>query len=704
MRRLGTGFIMVALALGVAAAAQAQAPRTTPLPVKTVAVEKDTPADQTDPLLTQVHLAIDLNQRRQVDPSRGATPWMIMHGFLALRQDYQLKLGPQQTRALDHITQTNPTHREDDWEQAEYWFEATQYGGRPHPYIKPYAFEGHVNQFLAIMSMANVPLTHEFKARDPQRPGSIKTITMADMVNHAKMHVNQHEEVSWTLWFLSNYIEPDAEWINKDGQKWSMEQLVTMQTNAPLYNQTKQLAPCGGTHGLFALACACNAYSHKHKQLRGAWIAARQKLDKHIEYARGGQNRDGSFSTEFFKAYGASQEMAVRFKSSGHMLEWLMMALPPERLQEQWVRAGTMSVANDLVSHSNRNLTTPDTGAMYHALHALVLYRNRIHPPTLAPVAPPMVAEVPPELQNPKPNGSSLTSPPGTLSPEMRTANSGIPAPIAPLPLPPGTKPLPLPNLGPTTPLPNTNADATPPSGRGSSRHDKSEGRIRLLNPPSGLTPNRRGRPYLRPITNSKATEDGKTEGSNPDTTPPSLLKPVEPGRLPLLVPTLPSLEKPDPKPLLPEPVPSEPTSDGAAVAKPPTAAEGGDAPVPLFNDSPGVTMPAPVALPGKAPAAPSQDEPTPVEVELPLSPPQDEPASNEPTPIAPSTIKPVSTATPVKPAIRKPGEPPPAVPTPKQPVAPAPLPLIPIPEEPSESTPTNPAEPTPAKSPSSSD
>lgn len=649
MRRCGAWVFVVALLLSWAGAACAQSSRTRPLPVTTVAQRKDAPNPPADPL-KQVILAIELNQRRMLSPSRGNytgdPPWAIMHGLLALREDYVLRVGNQPMNAIDYITKTNPTHTEMTWRAPEYWFEATAYGGRPHPYNQMFAFEGHVNQFLAIMSMANLPLTHEFKVRDPQRPGATKTITMADMVHHAKMHVNAHEEVSWTIWFLSNYIEPDAEWVNKDGQKWSMEQLVTIQVNAPLFNANGPVAPCGGTHGLFALACACNSYQQKHGQLRGAWIAARQKLDNHISYARGGQNRDASFSTKFFQANEYSDQMGPRFKASGHMLEWLMMALPPERLQEQWIQAATMSVANDLVSHSNKDLSVPDTGAMYHALHALVLYRNRVQPPTAAPVAPPMVAQLPSEQQNPAPVTKA--------------------APIAPAPLLPGMTPKLIPgNVGPV-PAPNSNAAPQPNANTPNKANP--EGRIRLLPPPKTMAPNRRNRLLLRPITDKNP--DGTPVADSPTdeesaTTPPmpgGQPQPVEPGKLPLLIPTVPALEKPALKSLTPMPIPSEPKSEGAAVAKPPAAEEGADAPVPLFNDAPEPVIPAPAKVPEKQPAK----APKPVEG-TPAKPPTDDPK--------PSTDQ-------------KP---------------PAPL-LVPSLAEPSNETPPSTAEPTTPKAPSSSD
>ncbi len=560
------------------------------------------PAVPVDPLLAQVKQAIAINKLRFLNASPGGhTPWMIMHGVLALRQEYELKVGNTTVNAIEYVTKQNPIYVASLPDPLlppgspvvhirEHWFQSTAYGGRAQPYIVSFAFEGHTNQFLAILSMADLPLTHTFVVSDPQRPGMTKTIAMADMVRHAQMnmHVGNPNEMAWTLWFLTNYVEPDATWIDKDGKPWSMEQLVTTQTNAPMFSGNKLLAPCGGTHGMFALACACNSYQQKHGQLQGAWVAARQKLNDHIAAARRMQNQDGSFSTEFFRSTGWSAEMGPRFKSSGHMLEWLMMALPPEQLKEQWVRKGVESVAGDLIRHGSVGLGTPDTGAMYHALHALVLYRNRVEPPSSL-VPPERVVELPPEMKNPAPG----TTPPTPPNPEKVTDPK----------MSPGNTP---------------------------------ESPIRLLNPATNpLTPLGPARPNLKPITDSKETEaptkPGGTPMSPPMPVPPPMAEKLpepasgEPARMPLLVPTKPLLEKPAPA-AKPTPAPSEPKSE-AAIVKPLTPDEGEAIPAPLFGDEPGEMPDKPADDDAVSPAA-SEGDPTPALAPAPLV-----PALPEPTP-----------------------------------------------------------------------
>ncbi|MBX3435985.1 MAG: hypothetical protein KF861_00620 [Planctomycetaceae bacterium] len=315
--------------------------------------------DKSDPLLLLVNRAIEKTGHRYLDANQHR-PWQITHGLLAMRRDFMLRDGNRTVNAIDWIS-NGGTFR------GEYWFEATEHGGRAHPYNGvPYEFEGHVNQTLALLAHSNLPLTHEFTVARGRK------VTMADMVRHAQMTVSTKEEITWTLWFLTHYLDIDTEWTNAAGEPWSLEELVRLQTKGKVIG-----APCGGTHGLFAIAYARNAYLYKHGELRGVWFEADQKVKQHIELARSLQNPDGSFSTEMFKGPGHSRDFNERIKASGHMLEWLMMAVPHSRLNEAWIRKSVASIATDLVHNAAR---PAECGPLYHALNSLILYRDRVAP------------------------------------------------------------------------------------------------------------------------------------------------------------------------------------------------------------------------------------------------------------------------------------------------------------------------------------
>ncbi|MGQ0636240.1 MAG: hypothetical protein ACT4QC_16625 [Planctomycetaceae bacterium] len=325
---------------------------------------KAKPAPAKDELGEIIEQAIQATGQRKLTAGVH-TPWQVVHGILAMRWDLRLR----QPNSSDDVSGI-------EWITSGVYFdgqplwEATPYGGRGHPFTRPYAFEGHPTQFMGYMTLADIPL--EYEVQTPT-----KIITIRDIVKDAKMQVREGVEITWTLWALSHYEEPDAQWFNAYNEPWSIERLVKMQVDEPVTS-----GACGGTHGLFALAYARNMYISTGRPLRGVWLEADQKIKQYIEYAKMLQNPDGSFSTNHFKGPGYSEDFPTRITTSGHQLEWLMVALPQSKLKEEWIRRGIRNVANDLVKHKN---DPSDCGPLYHGMHALVVYRQRTVPGYLVP-------------------------------------------------------------------------------------------------------------------------------------------------------------------------------------------------------------------------------------------------------------------------------------------------------------------------------
>ncbi len=318
-----------------------------------------------DALLTTVEKAIQVTSQRRLTAGVH-TPWQVVHGILAQRWDLSLikKDAPGgEMNGIEWITSGVTFDGEPLWE-------ATPYGGRGHPYTRPYAFEGHPTQFMGYMTMADIPL--DFEVRTPT-----KIITIRDVVHDAKMQVHEGVEITWTLWTLAHYEDPDAHWFNAAGEPWSIERLVRLQIDEPVTS-----GACGGCHGLFALAYARNMYLSTGKPLRGVWFEADQKIKRYILEAQALQNPDGSFSTNHFNGPGYSDDFATRITTSGHQLEWLMVALPQSKLKLAWFRNAINRVAKDLIE--NRHVAS-DCGPLFHGMHALVIYRQRTVPGYLVP-------------------------------------------------------------------------------------------------------------------------------------------------------------------------------------------------------------------------------------------------------------------------------------------------------------------------------
>ncbi len=324
-----------------------------------------------DPLVKLVYETREAQRRRLLSTAEH-TPWQIMHGMLALREEFLIRHDGKPVSCLEWI-KTGPTFENENWFEKTQVRVLTKRGGnntwemmmvgRGHPYNKPYAFEGHINQFVAILSMSGVPLETQFNT--PQGP-----VSMRDMLTYAKMTVNEKEEVTWTLWALSRYLPPDAEWTNAKGEKWSIERLVKIETAKSL-----QGAPCGGTHGLFALAHARNVYLRSGKPLVGVWQEAEQKIRRYIQTARMQQNSNGTLSSNYFRGREYKQDFDKRMASSGHLLEFLMMALPSQELNAPWVRRAIEATSNDLMVNRKAEVSC---SPLYHATSALSVYLDRI--------------------------------------------------------------------------------------------------------------------------------------------------------------------------------------------------------------------------------------------------------------------------------------------------------------------------------------
>ena len=343
-------------------------------------------APEPEQFLAQLDQAIDVSSRRFLTANLHS-PWQIFHGLLALKQDFQLNLGTGKVNAVQWLATGEP--RFDN----QPLLLKTPHGGKFHSFTRPYAFEGHPAQFLALLSQSDLPVGYAFKVGQNQ-------ITIGDIVNNTMKEVNTREEVTWVLWALQHYLKPDAQWFNQHNEPWSIERLVQIETSSPVVG-----APCGGNHRLFALTRTRDKHLKYGGQLVGIWAQADHKIRQHIEIARSLQNYDGTFSAKFYETSGHTTDLNQRFNTTGHTMEFLSIALPNERLHEPWVRSAVTTMCNDLIMNRQRQI---DCGPLYHSLNSLIIYRERIRslrpatnvaatPATVSPVVPAETPAVPGE-------------------------------------------------------------------------------------------------------------------------------------------------------------------------------------------------------------------------------------------------------------------------------------------------------------------
>ncbi len=310
---------------------------------------------KTDPVVELARKAIEVNLTRRLDVNVHS-PWQIMHAVLAYGRQLKLKQGDKEISALDWIA-SGPSY------DGEPLILVTKYGARFHRYSRPYAFEGHRNQFLALLTSCHLKPDFKFNAQGKQ-------VTLQDMINDAKWTTTDQDELTFTLWALIPYVDPNEVWISESGERWNFARIVQEQMQESL-----PWTPCGGTHLLYVLTLARDKYLAKYGRLDGVW----QQLDQYVKFyvnrAHQLQNSDGSFSTEYFEKAGYTDDPIERLETSGHMLAFVAAAASEEQLRSDWVRAAVSAVSRDLLATSHQGVPC---GPLYHAVHGVQVYYQRV--------------------------------------------------------------------------------------------------------------------------------------------------------------------------------------------------------------------------------------------------------------------------------------------------------------------------------------
>jgi hypothetical protein len=297
-------------------------------------------------------------QRRPLNTAQH-TPWEVMHGFIAFGIPTQVRVGGPGGDLVNAIGWSNMGGRC----RGQVMLAAAGSGSRVVA-LKGIGVQGHSAQYLAILAQcrvaANSPISlppHSF--------------TVADLIEEEKLSCKPKTELTFALIALAHYLPTDATWKSRDGGEWSLARLVEEEIEQPIRG-----APCGGTHRLFGLAYGCQRRLRATGGLDGAYLRADKYVRDYQHFALTQlQNRDGSFSTEWFK-YPADRKDDIdrKIQTTGHILEWLVSSLDQERLYDPRVVAATEFLVAALAREPSREWKI---GPLGHALHALNIYQER---------------------------------------------------------------------------------------------------------------------------------------------------------------------------------------------------------------------------------------------------------------------------------------------------------------------------------------
>jgi hypothetical protein len=299
----------------------------------------------------------NITNRGALQPEQGF--WHVFHGILGIGFEVPL-LDPmtnKQVRAIDYICEGKPVKG--------LTFEETPYGIDVKTVPGDGNAQGHQDQFIAEMAQWGMPPSHKFKIHG-------RDYTFADFHRHSKMRasVKENQELSWAILIIGEYYGTDISWTNAKNEMLAFEDIVRYELGQPI-----DTAACGGTHRLFGLTWVYHRHLQKGGKTAGVWQEVAAKIDDYKKKAFEYKNRDGSFSTNYVSSPGQAKETGMRIGSTGHVLEWLALAMNDQELKSRWMQ----DAADALVKMILDNRADPiEGGALYHAAHGLHIYYNRL--------------------------------------------------------------------------------------------------------------------------------------------------------------------------------------------------------------------------------------------------------------------------------------------------------------------------------------
>jgi hypothetical protein len=224
-------------------------------------------------------------------------------------------------------------------------------------------FQGHEGQLLAMLAQSRVMIDYPIIVDG-------KRLSVADLVKHEQLNCRPKSELTFRLIGLSHYLDSDEQWKDKYGREWDIQKLIREELAQPINGVT-----CGGTHRLMGFSYSVRKRQQSGRPVIGQWSRAQKYVNDYHRYTFRLQNRDGSFSTAYFRHREARPDVNRRLETTGHILEWLMFSLPLEELDDPQTTRAVEYLTNLLYTRRNTDLPV---GPLGHAIRSLVLFEERM--------------------------------------------------------------------------------------------------------------------------------------------------------------------------------------------------------------------------------------------------------------------------------------------------------------------------------------
>jgi hypothetical protein len=324
-----------------------------------------------DEILRQIDEALDwtYNHRRLTvgQSNNDQAAWQIVHGALAFKREFLINDGEKDVSAVDYVLAGRPMK---GWNlrKGDLLDETTKRYGVKALVEEDKKGQGHCDQWMGYLSDCHLPIDETIVVEGEKH-------TIQDYIDQIKLDVveNPTDEYSWTLMCLTAYYPTDYAWKAKDGSDWNIEKLVEIELGHNL-----DQSACGGTHRMTGLTMAYNRHVAAGKPLTGQWELLGKRIEECQAKAQQLQNPDGSLSSNYFARPGKAADLALAVGSAGHVMEFLATSMDKEELQQDWVKRAVLDVCK---TFRKTKAVDVECGALFHAAHGLVLYREKVYGP-----------------------------------------------------------------------------------------------------------------------------------------------------------------------------------------------------------------------------------------------------------------------------------------------------------------------------------
>jgi len=304
-------------------------------------------------------------------------PWALFHGLLAHLGDYQITAENGQNVSCAHWL----LHKA-SWQR--HFGRVPLVVHRRHGFLFTHGpilsikmeYEDHPAQFLYILQECGFDFDKTMFSAPPEgtkRP--LRTILQGE-----SKYAHSLSDVSWLLPGALKSCR-NSQWGNKFGTRMDFDRLFSQHLD-----RQEHCLPCFATHWHMGLALALK-YGGK-KVSRPLEVRDQTCLCKAIDGARRAQSESGRFELHWrdylpkptdvnYPPLSSGDTIALfeHLSHQGHMLEWLMVALPEEELvTQQWPHQAVSWLISNL---RGRHEDIP-YGDYSHCVHALRLYEQRM--------------------------------------------------------------------------------------------------------------------------------------------------------------------------------------------------------------------------------------------------------------------------------------------------------------------------------------